>query len=109
MGMVGGHPYRVRLALYHLAIQDLSLEQLLEEAPTLAGIYSAHLRSHWTTLQQQPELMAALTKVVASDGWVGVEPILAYKLESMGLVKIKGDEVMSSCELYRLYFRAQLN
>lgn len=43
--MVGGHPYLVRLAIYHLlTAPNLSLENLLQEAPTMTGIYSAHLR-----------------------------------------------------------------
>ncbi len=45
MDMVGGHPYLVRLALYQVQHQDITLEQLLQTAPTEAGIYSDHLIS----------------------------------------------------------------
>lgn len=107
--MVGGHPYRVRIALYHLGHQEMTLEQLLTEAPTLAGIYSHRLRYHWTTLQAYPELMAAMQQVVRATGQVKIAPIPAYKLESMGLIKLKGEGALSSCELYRLYFRTQLD
>jgi hypothetical protein len=109
IAMVGGHPYRVRLALYHLASDELSLETLLQEAPTLSGIYSHHLRHQWTTLQQNPALLTALEQVVKSESGVCIEPIPAYKLESMGVIKIKGNQVFPSCELYRLYFRSQLD
>ena len=108
MLMVGGHPYRVRLAFYRLALEEIGLEQLLAEAPTLAGIYSDHLRQCWTTLQQHQELMEALQQVVTTEGGVQMEPIPAYELESMGLVKLNGDEAVLSCDLYRLYFRSQL-
>ena len=108
MLMVGGHPYRVRLAIYRLGLGEIDLEQLLAEAPTLAGIYSDHLRQCWMTLQQHPELMRALQQVVTTGGGVRVEPIPAYELESMGLIKLNGDEALVSCELYRLYFRSQL-
>ncbi|NES85319.1 MAG: diguanylate cyclase [Moorea sp. SIO2B7] len=108
MAMVGGHPYLVRLALYRLAIREITLEQLLQEAPTLAGIYSDHLRQYLTKLQEYPELAAALKQVVNSSGSVRLEAIAAYKLESMGLVKLNGDQVTPSCELYRLYFSSQL-
>ncbi len=37
MAMVGGHPYLVRWALYRLACQDLTLEKLLQDAPTDGG------------------------------------------------------------------------
>lgn len=108
LSMVGGHPYLVRVALYHLGRQDVTLEQLLQDAPTLAGIYNNHLRHHLANLQEYPELAAALKRVVNTPGSMQLEAISAYKLESMGLVKIEGNQVTPSCELYRLYFREQL-
>lgn len=106
--MVGGHPYLVRVALYHLGRQELTIEQLLPEAPTLAGIYSNHLRHHLASLQAHPELAAALKQVVTAPESVQLEAIAAYKLESMGLVKLEGNQATPSCELYRLYFCQQL-
>ena len=108
IAMVGGHPYLVRLALDALAHQDIALEQLLGEASTQGGIYSAHLRHHWENLQKQPELAAAMKKVVMAEARVQLEPTQAYKLESMGLVTLLGDEVKPSCQLYRQYFRDRL-
>jgi len=108
LGMVGGHPYLVRLALYHLARQEVSLEQLLQTAPTVAGIYSDHLRRHLANLQEHPELTAALKRVVTAPEPVPLEAIAAYKLESMGLVILEGNQATPSCEVYRLYFREQL-
>ncbi|MDF0553029.1 AAA-like domain-containing protein [Kamptonema sp. UHCC 0994] len=104
MAIVGGHPFLVRLAFYHLQREDINLENLLSEAATQAGIYSDHLRRHLGYFQKQPELIAAMKRVVESDKSVQLESRQAYKLESMGLVKLKGDEVISSCELYRRYF-----
>jgi hypothetical protein len=106
--MLGGHPYLVKLALNALVSQDMTLEALLHEAPTQGGIYGDHLRSHWDTLQRQPELAAAMNKVAVTEGGAQLEPTQAYKLDSMGLVKLQGDEVMPSCELYRQYFRVHL-
>ncbi|MDZ8107803.1 MAG: AAA-like domain-containing protein [Nostoc sp. DedQUE12a] len=108
LAMIGGHPYLVRLALYNLGNQTVSLEQLLQEAPTIAGIYSNYLRHHLANLQEHPELATALKRVVTSPTSVQLEAIAAYKLESMGLVKLEGNQAMSSCELYQLYFREQL-
>lgn len=109
MALIGGHPYRVRLALYHLAREDLELEQLLREAPTATGIYGHRLRQYWIALQQHPELMAAMQQIVTTEGGARIDPIAAYQLESMGVAKFEGDQVVASCELYRLYFRFQLN
>ncbi|QLE44505.1 hypothetical protein FD723_31555 [Nostoc sp. C052] len=108
LAMIGGHPYLARLALYNLGHQAVTLEQLLEEAPTIAGIYSNYLRHHLTNIQEHLELATALKRVVTSPTSVQLEAIAAYKLESMGLVKLEGNQAMPSCELYRLYFREQL-
>jgi AAA-like domain len=108
MARVGGHPYLVRLALYHLAWQDVALAPLLQEAATDAGIYADHLRRHLQTLQARPELALALQQVVASSSPVRLETMQAYKLYSMGLVKRMGDRVSSRCQLYRDYFRERL-
>ncbi|AFZ28177.1 hypothetical protein Cylst_6213 [Cylindrospermum stagnale PCC 7417] len=106
MGMVGGHPYLVRVALYHLCRSGVTLEKLLQEAPTQTGIYSDHLRSHLTRLSDHPELLSTFKYVVTAKGSVSLEPLLAYKLESMGLVKLEGNECTILCELYRQYFTA---
>lgn len=37
-----------------------------------------------------------------------LEPVLACKLQSMGLIHLEGDRSTSACELYRLYFRQYL-
>ncbi|RCJ19640.1 hypothetical protein A6770_05725 [Nostoc minutum NIES-26] len=108
VAMIGGHPYLVRLALYNLVRQEVTLEQLLQNAPTIAGIYSNYLRHHLANLQTHPELKTALKGVVTSPTSVQLEAIAAYKLESMGLVKLEGNQAIPSCELYRLYFREQL-
>mgnify|MGYP003335802139 CR=1 FL=1 len=102
--LVGGHPYLVRLAINALSAGNLNEEQLLREAPTQGGIYSAHLRQHWDALHSVPELAAGMKAVVAAEGGVQLEPTVAYKLESAGLVVLVGDKAQVSCELYRQYF-----
>ncbi|MDJ0900049.1 MAG: AAA-like domain-containing protein [Xenococcus sp. MO_188.B8] len=105
--MIGGHPYLVRVALYHLSRSEVTLEELLQKAPTQEGIYSDYLRTHLAKVEQDPELTAALKKLIAAKQSIQLQPILAYKLESMGLVKLNGDQCTLSCQLYRLYFEAQ--
>lgn len=104
MNLVGGHPYLIQCALYHLACQGVSLEELLEQAPTASGIYRNHLQELLATLREDPELDAALQQAIATEGSVKLEAIAAYKLESMGLVKLEGDRCQVSCQLYRRYF-----
>ncbi|MCM0590353.1 MAG: AAA-like domain-containing protein [Gloeotrichia echinulata IR180] len=112
MAMVGGHPYLVRLALYNLVGKgglEGNLQQLLQQAPTDAGIYHEYLRQYILALQEQPELGAAFYEVVNATGDVKLERVTGYKLQSMGLINLVGDRATPACELYRLYFRQQLN
>ncbi len=106
--MVGGHPYLVSLAFYHLCQGEMTLEVLLETASTPVGIYGQHLRELLSLLQKEPELMSAMQQVIATDEKVELDAIAAYKLESMGLVQLNGNQASAMCELYRLYFSQQL-
>lgn len=108
MAMVSGHPYLIRLALYHLARKDVTLQQLLQDAPTCAGIYSDRLRHCLGNLKQQPELASTLKQVMTAPNPVQLESIAAYQLDSMGLVCLNGNQVTPSCELYRQYFSTNL-
>ena len=109
MAMVGGHPYLVRLALYYLSVREITLEKLLREAPTEAGIYRDHLRGHWGMLQKQPELATAIKEVVTAKQNVQLKSLVAYKLDSLGLIFLEEGECTPSCPLYRQYFAEQLS
>ncbi|MDZ8137099.1 MAG: AAA-like domain-containing protein [Nostoc sp. DedQUE04] len=104
MTMVGGHPYLVRMALYRIARKDITLNLLLQKAPTEAGPYSDHLRRHLWNLEQHPELAAAIRKVVAATSPVRLNSIECFKLLSMGLLLQQGNDVTPRCNLYRQYF-----
>lgn len=108
MRMVGGHPYFVRLAMYYVSSLKVTLEQLLQEAATEAGIYSNYLRRHLETLQKSPELALALKKVVTSPEPIELDSMQIYKLHSMGLVQRQNNYVTPRCNLYREYFRRVL-
>jgi hypothetical protein len=105
MHVVGGHPYLVRLALYHIAQQELTLVELVETAATEAGIYGDHLRWHLWNLQKYPELAEAFSEVILAESPVELRSVFAFKLHSMGLVHLQGDRVAPRFELYRDYFR----
>jgi len=105
MKMVEGYPYLVQQALTHIKThQNTTLDELLATAATESGIYGNHLRHRLLNLQQHPELTLALKEVVTATGSVRLEPIQAYKLHSLGLVKLQGNEVIPRCSLYRQYF-----
>ncbi len=108
MSLVGGHPYLVRKALYHLWRQDITLEKLSQTASTESGIYSDHLRRHLLNLQRYPQLAAALRQTVVKGKLLELDSEAIFKLESMGLIKLQGNETMLRCDLYQTYFRAHL-
>jgi hypothetical protein len=108
LAMTDGHPYLIRLALYELARQQMSVEKLLQEAALDTGIYSNLLRGHLLALQKNPELGEALRQVIMADHSTKLDSLAAYKLESTGLVNLAGDRAAISCDLYRLYFRERL-
>lgn len=105
MNIVDGHPYLVRKALYEIARGNLTLNEFTIAAPTEQGIFSDHLRRHLINLNADPELAAAMRSVITSEQAIRVDPTLAFKLRSMGLVELQGNDVRPLCNLYRTYFR----
>jgi hypothetical protein len=77
---------------------------LLKTSATNVGIYIHHLQRHWLHLKEYPELLTALHSILPGIERVGLEPIFAHKLTSLGLVKQLESNIVSSCELYRQFF-----
>jgi hypothetical protein len=108
MQIVGGHPYLLRVALYEIARQRMSIAELLQVAPTEGGLYGGHLRRHYLNLKSDEKLVAALRQVVSANEPIQVGTEEAFRLQSLGLVKYQGNAIAPSCELYRRYFREHL-
>ena len=105
MSLIGGHPFLVRLALFEVASGNIDLASLIATAANREGIfYQRHLARIETTLNHQPELLAAFTSILSSPAGVTLAPSLKGRLEALGLVKFSGELVIPSCELYRQYF-----
>lgn len=108
MTMVGGHPFLVRVAMYHIARQDTTLNELLQTAPTEAGLYGDHLRRHLWNLEQRPDLATAFKNIVTTITPARLNSIQCFQLLSMGLVHLQDNDVTPRCYLYRQYFRDRL-
>ena len=108
MTLVGGNPYLLRVAMYQIARERMTLSDLKQVAPTEEGPYSDHLRRHLRNLEDDSLLLAAVKQVVTGNTPVTLGSVEAFKLRSMGLVKFQGNQVMPTCDLYRLYFRDRL-
>jgi len=106
--LIGGQPYLVRLALYHIAVGDLTLTEFLQTASTEAGLYRDHLAGHLRALEHYPALGTAMRAVVMSEAPVNLRSEAAFKLDSMGLVVRVDNNVQPRCHLYRQYFRDRL-
>ncbi|NJN21579.1 MAG: hypothetical protein HC812_10865 [Leptolyngbya sp. RL_3_1] len=102
--MVGCCPGLVRMALFHLAQGTLTMAQLMRTAPTLAGIYSHHLRQLLAALSPHPDLQATYQAMVTAAGAVTMDPVMAYRLDSLGLIQLDGNQARPACDLYRQYF-----
>jgi hypothetical protein len=108
MAMVGGHPYLIEQALDYLEHQDVTLNKLVQIAPTEESPFSDHLRENLGNLQRNPELETAFREVVTKNQPIRIETAYAFKLHSMGLVKLQGNDCSPRCELYRQYFSVRL-
>jgi hypothetical protein len=106
--LVGGHPYLLRAALHQLARGRTTLLNLLDEAPTEAGLFNDHLRRHLLNLEADENLLGAFRQVISTHQPVQIGSTEAFKLSSMGLVKYQGNEVLPLCDLYRQYFQKRL-
>ena len=104
MDSIGGHPYLIRLAMYQIKAAHLTIEQFIQEALSETGIYSNLLRRLLNIVQQSPELVSALTKVVRSDVPIELNSLHIYQLHSIGLVRQQDNLVFPRCKLYQIYF-----
>jgi hypothetical protein len=109
MDVVGGHPYLVRKALYHIYRQDISLVELRAIAPSDNGIYGDHLRHYLWILQQYPALARGFHQVAIESTPIELDQVTAFKLDSLGLVKLQGNRAVPRYDLYRQYFSTRLN
>jgi hypothetical protein len=107
--MVGGHPFLTRVALYQIAQHQMHLEQVLQTAPTEAGVYRDHLRRHLWNLERHPDLATAMHQVVSAGHPIRLEAVQAFQLHSLGLVNLQGNEVTPRCQLYQQYFLDRLS
>jgi AAA-like domain/CHAT domain len=108
MKLIGGHPDLIPQAVTQLKNPQASIKELLQLAPTEQGIFSDHLRQQLWHLQHNSQLELGYKKVVMANVPVRLDTEVAFKLHSLGLVKLSGNDCVPSCELYRQYFSVRL-
>jgi hypothetical protein len=103
---LAGKPYPIRLALYHIARGDCTLETILANSPSDEGnIFKDHLqRLLWHLQGLNDSLAAIFAKVVMAEIAIEIDLIAAFHLESLGLIDRQGNVSFVSCPLYNQYF-----
>ncbi|MDZ8110339.1 MAG: AAA-like domain-containing protein [Nostoc sp. DedQUE12a] len=109
MSLVGGHPALIQISLYYLCSQEMTLQEITEDAIANGGIYHYHLWRHWLKLQENPRLAKTYAEIVAAKQDISLNPIETYKLESLGLIRFEGDRILPRYELYQTYFAKHLS
>jgi hypothetical protein len=109
MTMVGGHPYLVQQALYSIWRRETTLDELLQRAATLTGIYRSHLQELSAELMRVKDLVPALARVIQEEGTDQLTDEERFRLEGLGLLPFKGEQNQISCEMYRQFFQNWLH
>jgi AAA domain-containing protein/TIR domain-containing protein len=108
-GMIGGHPYLSRVSMYYISRGEMTLDNLLATAASEEGLFADHLKRHLWTLERHPALAQAMKKAVSSPEPLRIRSEEAFKLQSMGLIHLEGNDITPRCDLYRKYFLDRLS
>ncbi len=108
MSLVGGHPALIQISLYYLCCQEITIQELIQDAIANGGIYRYHLQRYLIKLQKNSRLANTYAKILSAKQGISLNSIETYKLESLGLIRFEGDRVLPRYELYRAYFQKQL-
>lgn len=108
LDIISCRPGLVRLALFHLSQEGGSLGELIAQAHTQSSIYRDHLRHLLAAIYPYQDLQDALKHIIYSHSPVELSPVLAYRLESIGLIKLEGNLATISCGLYKRFFSQYL-
>ena len=107
MDLTGGQPYLVRKALYTLAVNESSLEQLQAVAVKEHGPFGDHLQWYLWRLQRHEELKDSLSMILRHGACD--DELHFQRLRAGGLVKgTSRREAHIRCQLYADYLRDSL-
>ena len=106
--LLGGHPYRLQLAFYHLRRGTIPLNTFLEQIEPVLEIYAEHLQQQWWYLKRYPHLWDLFSEIVQQSSPVQCQTEFAFQLQQLGLVRLQGSQVYLACELFRSFFRDHL-
>ncbi|MEM7128196.1 MAG: AAA-like domain-containing protein, partial [Chloroflexota bacterium] len=125
MHLVNGQPYLIRKALYELAKDRITWDQLMKSATAEQGPFSDHLRHLYSIIVEQPALSRALQSVIhtqrsshsgmSNSFWGMIRKSFKperqsvstdlMRLERAGIIKKVDAQYVCRCELYQRYFQ----
>ncbi len=106
MTLLAGHPYLTRRALYLVARQRLTAQELFDKATDDRGPFGDHLRYHLFRLYGKKDLIAAMSQVIRNK--TCADELIFFRLRGAGLVKREGNVELPRCQLYAEYFKEHL-
>ena len=106
-GLLGGHPYLTRKALYLVASRRLNFDQLMLNASEDDGPFGDHLRNHLFRMADQKELKEALVSVIQHHRCADEHAF--FRLRGAGLIRRVGSDVLPRNRLYSDYFAKRLH
>lgn len=104
MILLEGHPLLVNHTFQKMAKESFKFEEILGIAATQQGIYHEHLLRLWNILKSKPHLTKAFVNIINSSTTILLDPEVAFQLERLGLIRIRGNLSEPRCQLYRQYF-----
>jgi AAA-like domain/TIR domain len=107
MTLVGGHPYLVRRALYLVASQRISANDLFAHAADDHGPFGDHLRHHLFRLHQSDELFHGMRQVIQNERCQNEQ--IFFRLQGAGLVRRDNQRVIPRYQLYADFFLEHLH
>ena len=107
MGLLNGHPYLTRRALYLVASGRLSVADLFAQATDDHGPFGDHLRYHLFRLHKQDALVQGLRQVIRNQSCQDEK--VFFRLRGAGLVRREGKTEAPRCQLYADYFQEFLH
>jgi len=107
MALLNGHPYLTRKALFLVASNRLTADQLMSTAVDEHGPFGDHLRYHLFRLHGQPDLIAGFKEVINHQRCA--DESIFWRLRGAGLVRRADGQVVPRCRLYNDYFQEHLN
>jgi hypothetical protein len=102
MGLLNGHPYLTRRALYLVASGRHSFADLFERATTVNGPFGSHLRALLWRLRPNQELLAQFRQIIKHHSCSDEE--IFFRLRGAGLVRREQDADLPRCQLYANFF-----